>query len=107
MENISVMGIIAGVVTAIIGFLIGKTGILTRLYDTRIRKIESNQKKESDMIGDAIQENKTLRKEVAELTKEVTKLKEEINGYKKSMELVIEYLKKLDIDDPFLNKIIK
>lgn len=107
MENISVIGIIAGVVTAIIGFLIGKTGIITRLYDTRIRRIESNQKKESNMIEDAITENKSLRKEVHQLTIKVSKLESEIETSRKSMQLIIEYLKNLNINDPFLDKLIK
>jgi len=59
------------------------------------------------MIDDALKENKTLRKEVSDLTKKVAILESEINEYKKSMDLIIEYLKKLDISDPFLNKIIK
>ncbi|HMU05138.1 MAG TPA: hypothetical protein PJ990_16005, partial [Saprospiraceae bacterium] len=98
MEEISVIGIVSLVVTGLISFLIGKSGIITRLYDTRIRKIESNQKKESDMIDEAIEENKALRIAVAKYTQEVTELKAEINEYKKSMELVLEYLKKLNID---------
>lgn len=107
MEDISVIGIIAGVVTAIIGFLIGKTGILTRIYDTRMNKIESNQKKESNMIDDAIIENKTLRKEVHDLTIKVSQLEKDIEESRRSMELIIEYLKKLDINDPFLDKLVK
>lgn len=107
MENISFIGIIAGVVTAIVGFFIGKTGILTRLYDTRIRRIESNQEKESNMIEDAITENKTLRKEVQILTIKVSKLESEIETSRKSMQLIIEYLKNLNINDPFLDKLIK
>jgi uncharacterized protein YlxW (UPF0749 family) len=59
------------------------------------------------MIDDAIHENKTLRKEVSDLTKKVTELESEINEYKKSMDLIIEYLKKLNINDPFLDKIMK
>jgi len=106
-EDITVMSILGVVVTAIISFLIGKSGVFTRLYDTRIKRIESNQNKESNMIDDAIHENKTLRKEVSDLTKKVTELESEINEYKKSMDLIIEYLKKLNINDPFLDKIMK
>jgi peptidoglycan hydrolase CwlO-like protein len=105
--NPTIIGVISFVVTALIGFLIGKSGVLTKLYDAKIKKIETNIQKESSMIDDALKENKTLRKEVSDLTKKVAILESEINEYKKSMDLIIEYLKKLDISDPFLNKIIK
>lgn len=107
MEEFTSNSIIVAVVTTVIGFLIGKSGILTRIFDTRIRRIESNQKKESNMIDDAIMENKILRQEVSELTRKVTELESEIKEYKKSMELIIEYLKKLDIKDPFIDKLVK
>lgn len=107
MEDISVIGIIAAVVTAITGFLIGKSGVLTRIFDTRIRRIENNQQKESNMIDDAIKENKELRDEVADLSKKVTQLEGQIKEYKHSMSLIVEYLKKLDVTDPFIDKLVK
>jgi uncharacterized protein YlxW (UPF0749 family) len=106
-EDITVMSILGVVVTAIISFLIGKSGILTRLYDTRIRKIESDHRKESNMISGAITENKNLREKVNELTLKVSQLEAEIESYRQSQKLIIEYLKKLNIDDPFFNKIMK
>ena len=106
MEDISVIGIIAAVVTAITGFLIGKSGVLTRIFDTRIRRIENNQQKESNMIEDAIKENKDLREEVAILSKKVIELESQIKEYKHSMSLIVEYLKKLDVTDPFIDKLV-
>lgn len=107
MEDISTIGIIAAVVTAVTGFLIGKSGVLTRIFDTRIRRIENNQQKESNMIEDAIKENKDLREEVATLSKKVIELESQIKEYKHSMSLIVEYLKKLDVTDPFIDKLIK
>ena len=107
MEDISVIGIIAAVVTAITGFLIGKSGVLTRIFDTRIRRIENNQQKESNMIDDAIKENKELRDEVASLGKKVTELESQVKEYQHSMTLIVEYLKKLDVTDPFIDKLLK
>lgn len=107
MEDISTIGIIAAVVTAVTGFLIGKSGVFTRIFDTRIRRIENNQQKESNMIEDAIKENKDLREEVATLSKKVIELESQIKEYKHSMSLIVEYLKKLDVTDPFIDKLIK
>lgn len=107
MEDISTIGIIATVVTAVIGFLIGKSGVLTRIFDTRIRRIENNQQKESNMIEDAIKENKDLREEVATLSKKVIELESQVKEYKHSMSLIVEYLKKLDVTDPFIDKLVK
>ena len=106
MEDISTFSIIAAVVTAVTGFLIGKSGVLTRIFDTRIRRIENNQQKESNMIEDAIKENKDLREEVATLSKKVIELESQIKEYKHSMSLIVEYLKKLDVTDPFIDKLV-
>ncbi len=107
MEDISTFSIIAALVTAITGFLIGKSGVLTRIFDTRIRRIENNQQKESNMIDDAIKENKELRDEVASLGKKVTELESQVKEYQHSMTLIVEYLKKLDVTDPFIDKLLK
>lgn len=107
MEDISTFSIIAAVVTAVTGFLIGKSGVLTRIFDTRIRRIENNQQKESNMIEDAIKENKDLREEVATLSKKVIELESQIKEYQHSMTLIVEYLKKLDVTDPFIDKLLK
>lgn len=107
MEDISTIGIIAAVVTAVTGFLIGKSGVLTRIFDTRIRRIENNQQKESNMIEDAIKENKDLREEVATLSKKVIELESQVKEYQHSMTLIVEYLKKLDVTDPFIDKLLK
>lgn len=107
MEDISTIGIITAVVTAVTGFLIGKSGVLTRIFDTRIRRIENNQQKESNMIDDAIKENKELRDEVAILSKKVTLLESQIKEYQTHMSLIVEYLKKLDVTDPFIDKLVK
>lgn len=107
MEDISTFSIIAALVTAITGFLIGKSGVLTRIFDTRIRRIENNQQKESNMIDDAIKENKELRDEVASLGKKVTELESQVKDYQHSMYLILEYLKKLDVTDPFIDKLLK
>ena len=106
MEDISTFSFIAAVVTAVTGFLIGKSGVLTRIFDTRIRRIENNQQKESNMIEDAIKENKDLREEVATLSKKVIELESQIKEYKHSMSLIVEYLKKLDVTDPFIDKLV-
>jgi len=107
LEDISTFSIIAAVVTAVTGFLIGKSGVLTRIFDTRIRRIENNQQKESNMIDDAIKENKELRDEVASLGKKVTELESQVKEYQHSMTLIVEYLKKLDVTDPFIDKLLK
>jgi len=58
------------------------------------------------MIDEAIAENKELRKQVSELSGKVTKLEGELQATHRSMTLILEYLKKMDIKDPFLDKIV-
>ena len=58
------------------------------------------------MIDDAIKENKELRDEVASLGKKVTELESQVKEYQHSMYLILEYLKKLDITDPFIEKLV-
>lgn len=59
------------------------------------------------MIDDAIKENKELRDEVASLGKKVTELESQVKDYQHSMYLILEYLKKLDVTDPFIDKLLK
>lgn len=59
------------------------------------------------MIDDAIKENKELRDEVATLSKKVTMLESQIKEYQTHMSLIVEYLKKLDVTDPFIDKLVK
>lgn len=59
------------------------------------------------MIEDAIKENKDLREEVATLSKKVIELESQIKEYQHSMTLIVEYLKKLDVTDPFIDKLLK
>ena len=59
------------------------------------------------MIEDAIKENKELRDEVASLGKKVTELESQVKEYQHSMTLIVEYLKKLDVTDPFIDKLLK
>ncbi len=59
------------------------------------------------MIDDAIKENKELRDEVASLGKKVTELESQVKEYQHSMTLIVEYLKKLDVTDPFIDKLLK
>ena len=58
------------------------------------------------MIDDAIKENKELRDEVASLGKKVTELEGQVKEYQHSMYLILEYLKKLDVTDPFIDKLL-
>ena len=59
------------------------------------------------MIDDAIKENKELRDEVASLGKKETELESQVKEYQHSMTLIVEYLKKLDVTDPFIDKLLK
>jgi cell division protein FtsB len=103
-----ITAIVAPVVLMIIGFLFGKSGILTRFSDVRLRKIESNQKQEENTMDDLRLENKELKKQVLELKSKVHNLENELTLYKERLDVMQAYFEKVNpAPDPFFDKITK
>jgi cell division protein FtsB len=107
-DNDTLMAIVAPVVLMIIGFLFGKSGIVTRFSDVRLRKIESNQKQEENTMDDLRNENKELKKQVSELKSKVSNLENELTLYKERLDVMQAYFEKVNPSpDPFFDKITK
>jgi peptidoglycan hydrolase CwlO-like protein len=107
-SDITFYTIIASVVTAIIGFLFGKTGILNRFFDSRLRKVEQEQRHEITEMEEYKKENRDLKLKIFDLSTKVTKLESELQSANEKIELLMAYFEKVNpTPDPFLNKIIK
>jgi predicted RNase H-like nuclease (RuvC/YqgF family) len=89
----------------VFGFLIGKSGILTKVMDIKIRRMEENLNQDTDQIHTLVEENKTLKTELLELERKVIVLEAKIKEYDRNMKLLLEYMKKFKIDDQFLDKL--
>jgi predicted RNase H-like nuclease (RuvC/YqgF family) len=100
------IAIVAYVVTAFVGFFVGQSGILTKAFNIQFLRIENKLKKESDMIDKALAENETLRADVKKLNEEIIDLKNQNQELDRKMRLIIEYLKSIKVNDPFIEKII-
>lgn len=107
-NDITFYTIIASVVTAIIGFLFGKTGILNRFFDSRLRKIEQEQKAEISEMEEYKKENRELKAKVFDLSSKVSKLEAELQSANDKIDLLMAYFEKVNpTPDPFLSKIVK
>jgi cell division protein FtsB len=103
-----ITAIVAPVVLMIIGFLFGKSGILTRFSDVRLRKIEVAQKQEENTMDDLRAENQELKKQVSELKSKVHDLENELTLYKERLDVMQAYFEKVNpAPDPFFDKITK
>ena len=102
-SNIAILG---WVVTAIVTFFIGQSGIVTKAFDLKFLRIETKMKKESDMIDKALQENDELKDKVKTLTEVVTRLENKNEQLERKVKLIFEYLKKINVNDPFIEQII-
>jgi predicted transcriptional regulator len=102
-SNIAILG---WVVTAIVTFFIGQSGIVTKAFDLKFLRIETKMKKESDMIDKALAENDELKDKVKTLTEVVTQLEHQNKELERKVRLIVEYLKTIKVDDPFIEKII-
>jgi len=103
-----ITAIVAPVVLMIIGLLFGKSGIVTRFSDVRLRKIEVTQKQEESTMDDLRAENKELKQQVSELKSMVHNLENELTLYKERLDVMQAYFEKVNpAPDPFFDKITK
>jgi cell division protein FtsB len=107
-DNDTLVAIVAPVVLMIIGFLFGKSGIVTRFSDVRLRRIESSQKQEESTMDELRAENRELKKQVSELKSKVGNLENELTLYKERLDVMQAYFEKVNpAPDPFFDKITK
>lgn len=103
-----VTAIVAPVVLMIIGFLFGKSGILTRFSDVRLRRLETSQKQEESIMDTLRKENTELKKQVSELKQKLSVLENELTLYKERLDVMQAYFEKVNpTPDPFFDKITK
>jgi len=50
MENKDVIGSLVTIALSVVGFLIGKSGVVRRYFDNRLSKVERQQKKEENDV---------------------------------------------------------
>lgn len=105
MEEVTLYTIVASVVTMVFGFLIGKSGVLTKVMDIKIRRMEENLNQDNDQIHTLVEENKKLKAELLVLERKVIVLEAKIKEYDRNMKLLLEYMKKFKLDDQFLDKL--
>jgi cell division protein FtsB len=107
-DNDTLVAIVAPVVLMIIGFFFGKSGILTRFSDVRLRRLESSQKNEESMMDQLKAENGELKKTVSELKTKLSQLENELTLYKERLDVMQAYFEKVNpAPDPFFDKITK
>jgi cell division protein FtsB len=98
--------IIATVVLVVVAFFFGKSGVVTRFMDGRLRNIEANQNREQRMIDSYVAENDELRKRVSTLSERVYELEQELAIYKEKMNVLEAYFEKINpTPDAFFDKI--
>ena len=98
--------IIATVVLVIVAFVFGKSGVLTRFVDGRLRNLEANQTREQRMIDGYAAENEELRNRVTTLSNRVNELEQELAIYKQKMDILEAYFEMINPGpDPFYDKI--
>jgi peptidoglycan hydrolase CwlO-like protein len=103
----SYFAIIGYAITIILGFFIGQTGIITKAFNLKFMKVESSIKKEEELIKKIFAENKELQEKVIALSAEILYIKSQNERLQSQVTLVIEYMKRIKIDDPFIDKILK
>jgi predicted RNase H-like nuclease (RuvC/YqgF family) len=105
MEEVTLYTIVASVVTMVFGFLIGKSGVLTKVMDIKIRRMEDSLNQDNDQIHTLVGENKKLKEELLILERKVIVLEAKIKEYDRNMKLLMEYMKKFKLDDQFIDKL--
>jgi len=99
--------IVGYVITSILGFFIGQTGIITKALNLKFMRVERNIENESSMINKIIEENKDLKDKVIKLSAEIMIVKHQNERLQSQMSLILEYMKSIKVEDPFIEKILK
>lgn len=104
----STIAIITGIGTTIVAFFFGKSGILQKFVDTRIKKVENEQEREKALLAEYKKDNKSLQALVVELTQKVTRLENELARTQERLDILVAYFDKVQPQgDTFIEKIIK
>lgn len=105
-EQIIITAVGAG--TTVVAFFFGKSGILQKFVDSRIKRVEAEQVKETQLLEEYKTDNKNLQKLVLDLTSKVTRLENELARTKERLDILVAYFDKVQPEgDTFIEKIIQ
>lgn len=94
MENKDVIGSLVTIALSVVGFLIGKSGIVRRYFDNRLSRVEKQQLKEETEVEKTKQENKELHLLVDELNNKVSHLEKELALTNFKLQTLLAYFEK-------------
>lgn len=94
MENKDVIGSLVTIALSVVGFLIGKSGIVRRYFDNRLSRVEKQQLKEETEVEKTKQENKELHTLVDELNNKVSHLEKELALTNFKLQTLLAYFEK-------------
>ena len=93
-ESKDYIGIIGTVITTVLAFLLGKSGIVKRYFDNRLSKVERQQKREETEVEKTKEENVQLHKLVEQLTTKVAELEKELATTNLKLTILVAYFEK-------------
>lgn len=94
MENKDILGSLVTIALSVVGFLIGKSGVVRRYFDNRLSRVEKQQLKEETEVEKTKQENKELHTLVDELTSKVSHLEKELALTNFKLQTLLAYFEK-------------
>jgi cell division protein FtsB len=94
MENKDIIGSLVTISLSVVGFLIGKSGIVRRYFDNRLSRVEKQQLKEETEVEKTKQENKELHTLVDELNNKVSHLEKELALTNFKLQTLLAYFEK-------------
>jgi hypothetical protein len=97
-----------GIGSTIAAFFFGKSGILQKFVDSRIKRVEAEQQKDSQLLAEYKSDNKSLQELVKALTQKVSTLESELSRTNERLLILVAYFEKVKPgDDAFIDKIIE
>jgi len=98
----------AAIGSTVAAFLFGKSGILQKFVDSRIKRVENEQQKESKLLEEYKNDNKSLQELVKALTQKVGMLESELSRTNERLLILVAYFEKVQPgEDAFIDKIIE
>ena len=106
LETKDLVGILGTVVLSIVTFLIGKSGVVRRYFDNRLKRVERQQQKEEEDVIKTKEENEKLHELVDELNSKVAHLEQELAITNIKLQTLLAYFEKIAPEgDTFIEKL--
>ena len=106
LETKDLAGILGTVVLSIVTFLIGKSGVVRRYFDNRLKLVERQQQKEEEDVIKTKEENEKLHELVDELNSKVAHLEQELAITNIKLQTLLAYFEKIAPEgDTFIEKL--